>query len=180
MRKIIRKVFWAWDQDKEEEWLNRMAANGLSLISVGFISYEFEETLPGEYKIRKQFMEHFRSHPETEKYIRFLEETGIQHVGTYTFHNYFRKKTSDGEFELISDLNSRIKNLTILWRVLTIGNIPVLLNCCNMFNMFIMLRHPIFLIYYLLCLTMGVLIAIGSIKIWKARKKLKEEQQIYD
>ena len=122
MRKIIRKVFWAWDQDKEEEWLNRMAANGLSLISVGFISYEFEETLPGEYKIRKQFMEHFRSHPETEKYIRFLEETGIQHVGTYTFHNYFRKKTSDGEFELISDLNSRIKNLTILWRVRAMGN----------------------------------------------------------
>ncbi len=26
MRKTIRKWFWAWDTDKEEKWLNEMAA----------------------------------------------------------------------------------------------------------------------------------------------------------
>ena len=27
-RKTIRKWFWAWDFDKEEEWLENMARNG--------------------------------------------------------------------------------------------------------------------------------------------------------
>lgn len=180
MRKTICKWFWAWDQEKEEKWLNEMASKGLSLISVGFISYEFEETLPGEYQIRKQYMEHSLRHPETEKYIRFLEETGIQHVGTYSIHTYFRKKTTDGEFELISDLNSRIKNLTILLRTFIIVNIPNLFNCCNMLYMFIKFQYPVHFFCFMICFSMVMLLAIGSVKIWKARKKLKDEQQIYE
>lgn len=180
MRKTICKWFWSWDFEKEENWLNKMAANGLSLISVGFISYEFEETLPGEYQIRKQYMEHSLRHPETEDYIRFLEETGIQHVGTYSIHTYFRKKTADGEFELISDRKSLLKNLTILGNVLIIASIPNLFNCCNLLYMFILLRYPIFLFCFFLSFSLIVLLTIGSIKIWKAKKKLKQEQHIYE
>lgn len=40
MRKVIRKVFMVWDFDKEEAWLNEMAAKGLSLVSVGWCRYE--------------------------------------------------------------------------------------------------------------------------------------------
>ena len=180
MRKTIRKWFWAWDTDKEEKWLNEMAATGLSLISVGLISYEFEETLPGEYQIRRQFMEHSLRHPETEKYIHFLEETGIQHVGTYSIHAYFRKKTADGAFELISDYDSRVKSLTVLQNAIIIANIPNLFNCWNMLNMFIQLRYPVFLFCSLLSLFVAAFFIAGIIKIRKALKKLKTERQIYE
>ena len=43
MRKTIRKWFWVWDFDKEERWLNEMAAQGLALVDVGFARYAFEE-----------------------------------------------------------------------------------------------------------------------------------------
>ncbi len=36
MRRIIHKMFLVWDFDKEEKWLNEMAAKGLVLTSVGF------------------------------------------------------------------------------------------------------------------------------------------------
>ena len=36
---------------KEEAWLNEMAAKGLTLVSVRFLAYEFENTLPGEYQV---------------------------------------------------------------------------------------------------------------------------------
>ena len=36
MRKVIHKWFAAWNFDKEERWLNEMAAKGLGLVSVGF------------------------------------------------------------------------------------------------------------------------------------------------
>lgn len=45
MRQTIRKLFWVWDFDKEEKWLNEMAAKGLSLVAVGFCKYEFEGQL---------------------------------------------------------------------------------------------------------------------------------------
>ena len=32
MRKVIRKWFWAWNFEKEEEWLNEMSAKGLALV----------------------------------------------------------------------------------------------------------------------------------------------------
>ena len=36
MRRIIKKLFFVWDFDKEEKWLNEMAAKGLCLVSTGF------------------------------------------------------------------------------------------------------------------------------------------------
>ena len=41
MRQTIHKLFWAWEFDKEEKWLNEMAARGLCLVSIGFCKYEF-------------------------------------------------------------------------------------------------------------------------------------------
>ena len=34
MRTIIKKFFFVWDFDKEEKWLNEMAAKGLALVGV--------------------------------------------------------------------------------------------------------------------------------------------------
>lgn len=52
MRTVIHKVFFAWDFDKEERWLNEMAAKGFVLVAVGLCRYEFEDCIPGGYKIR--------------------------------------------------------------------------------------------------------------------------------
>ena len=54
MKRIIYRWYWAWDFDKEEKWLNGMAAKGLCLVSVSFCRYVFEDCEPGEYNIRLQ------------------------------------------------------------------------------------------------------------------------------
>ena len=36
MRQVIRKWFWAWEFDKEEAWLNDMAAKGKALVSARY------------------------------------------------------------------------------------------------------------------------------------------------
>ena len=51
-RRTIRKWFWVWDFEKEEEWLNEMAMNGWALESVGFCTYHFVRCEPGEYSVR--------------------------------------------------------------------------------------------------------------------------------
>ena len=82
MIRTTRKWFWVWDYDKEEEWLNKMAAMGLAMTGVGFARYTFKEGAPGEYIYRLQLLENLPGHTESVQYLRFLEETGVEHVAS--------------------------------------------------------------------------------------------------
>lgn len=179
MRKVIKKWFWAWEAEKEEQWLNEMSAKGLCLIGVGLGRYEFEECLPGEYQFKLEFLEHFPTHPESVQYIKFIEDTGAEQIGSIHRWVYFRKKTADGTFDLFSDNASRIKHLN---RIIT------LLTTLNTFNIFIG-AYNIFLAITLdspanyvgvINLAVGILLFFGIFKLWRQRKRLKKEQQIYE
>ena len=179
MKKVIRKCFWAWNFDKEEKWLNEMAAKGLALTSVSFCRYEFEDCAPGEYKICLEFLEHKFRDAENAKYIEFLEETGAEHVGSFLRWAYFRKRGEEGEFKLFSDHASRIKHLTriIAFIALLVG-LNFYLGCYNLFLYFFW-HHAISLIG-ILNLLVAVFGGIGLIRLLRKRKKLKNEQQIFE
>lgn len=180
MRKVVHKLFWIWDYEKEQRWLNEMAAKGLSLISVKPMTYEFENTLPGEYHVCLQVLEHTLRHPESESYIHFLEETGVQHVGTCIRQVYFRKKTADGPFELFSDNASRIKHVNHIITLLSILICPNIYNVFNNIITFFRFPSPIILFGLALSASMVGLIIYGIIKLTWKRKKLKEAQQIFE
>ena len=114
-RKTISKWFWVWQFEKEEAWLNEMAANGWVLDGVGFCRYHFIRCEPGEYTVRTEM------HAYDEGYVKFMEETGAEYVGRMMMWIYFRKKTADGPFDLFSDIDSRIRHLDKIGKVLAIG-----------------------------------------------------------
>ena len=39
MKRVMHRLFWAWDFDREEDWLNAWAARGLALVDVCGIRY---------------------------------------------------------------------------------------------------------------------------------------------
>ena len=120
--KTVRKVFAVWDFDKEEEWLNSMAQEGWALTKVGFCKYVFERTEPGEYIIRLEM------HDYEDDYISFMRDTGAEYVGRVLQWLYFRKKAELGEFELFSDIDSRIAHLkNIGWTLLLVGGANAIL-----------------------------------------------------
>ena len=41
MRLTKHRWYWVWEYEKEEQWLNQMAAQGWALVSVGYCRYEF-------------------------------------------------------------------------------------------------------------------------------------------
>ena len=118
MRQVIRKVFWAWEFDKEEQWLNDMAAQGKALVSTRYFTYEFEDSRPGEYAVRLEMLENHPDSSEGRQYIAFVEETGAEYVGKVMKWVYFRKKTADGPFELHGDNATRIRHLAGIIRLL--------------------------------------------------------------
>lgn len=180
MRKTIRKLFWVWDFDKEEAWLNEMAAKGLALVSVGFCRYDFEESLPGEYGVRLELLSNRGDHPESVKYIEFLEETGAEHVGTFKRWVYLRKKKADGEFELFSDRDSRIRHLRKIIRfVVPLSAVCLIIGAVNVVGAFTggtLYNGVVGAIDVL----MGAFAAIGCLKLRKKEKRLKSEQYLYE
>ena len=178
MRTTVKKWFWVWEFDKEERWLNEMAAKGLALVGVGFCRYAFEACIPGEYQVRLELLENQLQHAESRQYIRFLEETGVEQVGNYFRWVYFRKKTADGPFDLYSDLDSRIKHLKrIIALVLPISGANLCIGFGNLTSYF---AHGYSLsLVCLLNIAIGVLGCFGSWKLIKKRKRLKAEAQIF-
>ena len=179
MRKVIKKLFEAWNFDKEEKWLNEMAAKGLCLVAVGFCRYEFEECLPGEYTIRLELLEHQPSHPESAQYIAFMEETGAEQVGSYMRWVYFRKKTSEGAFELFSDFDSRIRHLK---RIISLIGVLAGLNLgLGIYNigLFFMLETAINLVGFI-SIAIGFWALWGTLRLIKKKKMLVREKQIFE
>jgi hypothetical protein len=105
------RVFFVNQHEKEEEWLNEMSAKGYAMVSIhGGIFYEFERCEPGEYIYRLELLEQSIISPLSMDYIRFLEDTGVEMVGSWVRWVYFRKKAKDGAFDLFSDLASKVNH----------------------------------------------------------------------
>ena len=128
-RKTLWKWYWVWDFEKEEDWLNEMALNGWALDSVGFCTYHFVRCEPGEYNVRLEM------HSWDQAYVDFMEETGAEYVGRMLAWIYFRKKTVDGPFDLFSDIDSRIRHLDRIGKILLcVGIMNLLIGILNSFN----------------------------------------------
>lgn len=110
--KTVRKWFWVWEFEKEEQWLNAMAMDGWTLDSVGLCTYRFRADAPGAYTIRMEM------HPPEAEYLRFMEETGAEYIGRIGQWLFFRKKTEEGVFEIFSDLDSRIRHIDRCGKIL--------------------------------------------------------------
>lgn len=181
MKKTVHKWFWAWNFDKEEKWLNDMAAKGFALVAVGMGSYTFEECAPGEYNIRLELLENLPTHTESEQYIKFLEETGVEYLGSIIRWVYFRKKREHGDFDLYSDINSRMMHLNRILVLLAILGIINLFNGIHNISLYFTQRITLAsLIIGGICISIGLLLMYGVLKIHNKKQKLRKEKQVFE
>jgi len=180
MRKKIHKLFWAWEHEKEEEWLNGMSAKGMQLCGVGLCTYTFEEGPPSEYTYRLEMLDNWPGHTKSIEYIRFIEETGAQLVGFVKRWAYFRKKTSLGGFEIFSDIDSRIKHLNrVITLLLALGAISIV-NTMNLFRIWDSKGPMPFTVILCFCAAMCLLLAYGFVKVYCKKRKLIKEKQVHE
>ncbi len=178
MRKVVYKGFFVWNFEKEEKWLNEMATKGLALISVGPFRYEFEDSLPDEYEVRLELLKKNVDNPESESYIRFVEGTGAEYIGTFNRWVYFRKKTKEGSFELYSDNSSKIKQIErIIGSILFIVLLNIFFGAENIY--FMLSLDSAFNATGFINLFLGAFGLIGIIRLWKKKKKLERDKDIY-
>jgi hypothetical protein len=105
--KTVFKWFWAWNDDKEEQWLTSMAQQGWHLKSPGvFGVYTFRKGEPRHIVYRLDFKP--ASKDETE-YLQLFADAGWEYAGTLGGWRYFRKECNPGEeAEIYTDNASKI------------------------------------------------------------------------
>lgn len=127
--KTVRKIFLAWEFDKEERWLNLMAMQGWKLVSVGFFRYTFRSCEAGEYTVR------LAMNGRDEGYISFMEEMGAEYIGGIMQWGYFCKKSAEGEFKIFSDIDSKIAHIDRISKILAaVGFANLAIGLANSFS----------------------------------------------
>ncbi|MFJ6411808.1 DUF2812 domain-containing protein [Terribacillus saccharophilus] len=103
-RKKIRKWFWAWDDQKEEVWLQQMAQKGWALEEYKWFKYIFKAAAPSKMVYR---LDYRLGYPE-RSYFDLFEMDGWHLVSSFGGWYYFCKE-DDGtdKLEIFTDAHSR-------------------------------------------------------------------------
>lgn len=180
MRTTRRKWFWAWDVDREEAWLNEMAAQGLALVAVAPMVYTFEDSAPGEYAVRLELLEDLPVTEKSKRYLEFVEQTGAEYIGSVTRWVYFRKRTADGPFDLFSDYDSRIRHLNRqLWLLGCVAVPQVSIGISKTLSL-AMHGSVIGIIAAALPLGFAVLLGYGFMRVNGLKRRLARARRLYE
>jgi hypothetical protein len=121
------KLFWAWEDEKEEKWLADMSRRGWHLEAPGFPGfYHFVKGEPRDHAYCLDFRT--GSLKSLQEYLQICRDAGWEMIGRMGSWYYFRKECRDGEkAEFFSDRQSKVQKYQRLSLFLVIF-LPILLN----------------------------------------------------
>ncbi|WJP97306.1 DUF2812 domain-containing protein [Macrococcus bovicus] len=174
MTKVVRKWFLVHNYQKEEDWLNEMAAQGYRLKKVALGKYMFEETTKDE-TVRMVFMDQNK-----EEFIEFMEDMDIEHVDTLSNWGYFRKENMSEEpkFEMFSDNESRIKHLSNILKMLLMFLAMNLFSAYSNLAIGEQVPNTWSVVVGILSLCVSFFVALVAYKMYMNIKALKENNRI--
>lgn len=120
------RLFWAWEDEKEEAWLNSMAQQGWHFTNFGLPgTYYFEQGAPRNdiYRLDYQL-----NPKDKTAYLQLFQDAGWENVGAMGGWQYFRKSASPGEQpEIYTDNESKARKYSHLMLILVVF-LPIYIN----------------------------------------------------
>ena len=182
MIKTVKKWFWAWNDDKEEIFLEDMAAMGFELISVGLGRYKFEEGKPKKIKYQLDFKGLTKM--SEQEYLQIYEDAGWKNAHRLGSWYYFSKEYEEGDspdISIFSDNKSRLEKYRRLIFFMLIIGFPLYYNVIILFpgldqTEFI---FPKFYFFFRIIAIILIILHAGAMvklvmKIIKERKNIRE------
>ena len=97
-----------FDKDKETQWLNEMSQKGWAMNGFFAGFYRFEPCEKGKYTYQIDFGNEFFS--VSDDYREFMSDSDIEIIQSWGFWVFLRKLSSEGEFQLYTDVDSQIEH----------------------------------------------------------------------
>ncbi len=122
---------------------------------------------------------------KSKDYIAFLKDTGIEYIGNVFRWIYLKKKTSDGQFELFSNIDSQIAHLNRIFSLfLLILGMEVAIGAhytLNFLTAIVTQNAEVNIVASgLLFIFIYILLGIGIYKIISKMKKLKNDRILHE
>ena len=154
------KWFWAWQDDKQEAWLEAMSREGLHLQALkAFGRYVFEPGEPRKYTYRLDFDQ---TSGKDSDYFHLIQEAGWERITEVAGWQYWRKETSEGKTpEIFTDNESKIRKYQRLLVGLLVPTPAIMVIVLGMFKRFPG-RHPQWYVVLVLSL-FGVSILFSTV-----------------
>lgn len=105
-----------WDKDKEELWLNEMSQMGWAMTGFFLGFYTFEPCEPGEYIYQIDLFTENKRHMSYSEYLSLIRESGAEYICRWGWWRFFRRRAELGDFQLYTDVESRIEQLQRIFR----------------------------------------------------------------
>jgi len=175
---VVHRLYW--DFEKEERWLNGMAASGRHLVRYTLGSYHFEVGEPGAWIYRIELLPSSPGSAKGREYLTFLRDTGIEIVGTHLSWAYLRRPAAGGPFELFSDLDSRIAHYR---RVLALfgGLLAALVAAaCGLIVTAGDSGGFVLVIPLVLVVAAGAVLAVQAVRLARRVRSLTARRQVYE
>lgn len=172
--KQVSKLFFVWQDEKEERWLRKMALEGWHLVGIkGLTKYQFIKGEPQDYYYKLDFKNKQMDHDD---YVGIFEAAGWEYVGNMMLWHYFRKLGMDGQMpEIYTDNQSKVdRNKRILVMLYSILGLNLFAGGFNLLNYF-MGGYDINLKVSFLSILAVCLLAYAVYKIREKNKMLSEE-----
>jgi Protein of unknown function (DUF2812) len=140
----MKKLRFFFDFDKEENWLQKMAAKGWQLESV-FLTYTFRKTTPDTPLIRMDYHA-FYSQSRYQDYLTLFEDSGWKHIAGYKSMGmqYFMRIRDDASEDIFSDTASkagRYKRVSEMWLSLFVCYIVIFSSFISNSSLMTMLHY---------------------------------------
>ena len=134
------KWFWAWQDDKQGDWLEAMSREGLHLQNIkAFGRYVFEVGAPRKYTYRLDFDQ---TSGKDSDYFHLIQEAGWERIIEVAGWQYWRKEAYEGKTpELFTDTESKIRKYQRLLVGLLLPPFGIIVVVLGMFKRFPG-RHP--------------------------------------
>lgn len=127
--KTVVKAIFAWEDEKEEKWLEQMAADGWRLISVAPYVYKFQRSEPEKVVFRLDYKNTLDK--DYQEYLTLFKDAGWELFATFANWQYFKIKPENEE---IPEIYNSGKAKAQKYRRLLLGLVPLLPIYMLLFN----------------------------------------------
>lgn len=119
--KSVFKAIFAWEDEKEEKWLEQMAAEGWKLISVAPYIYKFQRSEPERVIFRLDYK--FTNDKDYQEYLTIFKDAGWELFATFANWQYFKINPENNE---VPEIYNSDRAKAEKYRRLLFGLIPMM------------------------------------------------------
>ena len=185
--RIPYRLALSFDYDGIEKWLNEQSSKGMQLIRIGFWGCYFEEDKINKYVYKIELLKNPRKSAESQNYLDFLGETGIEIIPMKWIWNrwvWLKSKSTDKKLDIYSDIDSKIEHYTRIYKFLRlfpfIFVMYLLLLAIRFYDIYVYGNVDIMFFLNLAVLLIFGMSTYGSLRLRAKIRKLKEEKRLHE